>query len=68
MVSVKEDRGHQSIAAEESAAVVVDIEAEIHSSTEGMRPAAPRHIVDELRRGNRALGMRRDAVWEVDVE
>ncbi len=54
--------------AEEPAAVIVDIEAEIDSGPKGVLAVDPREVVHDLRRGDRALRVGREAVRPVDVQ
>src|SRR5262249_45232853 len=65
---VKEDDGRQDTAAKESAAVIVIVETEIESRANGVRTVDPAQVVDELRSGNRSLGMGRHAKRRGDVD
>src|SRR5260370_37569303 len=55
------------VAAEEAPAVIVDVEAEVDSSSYGVRPVDPRQVVHDLRGGNRPLRVGLDAIRPVDI-
>src|SRR5262249_48012482 len=52
---VKERPRRQDRAAEETAAVVVDVETEVDAGMEGVRPVKPAQVVNELWRRHAAL-------------
>ena len=55
-------------AAEETTAVVVNVEPEVDSGAEGVLAVNPRNVIYDLRRGDRALRVGRKAVRPVDVQ
>src|SRR5260370_20425600 len=65
VILVEADDRLNHAAAEEAAAVIVDIETEIESGAKRVFAADPRDVVHDLRRGDRALRVRREAVRQV---
>src|SRR5439155_15722592 len=66
--AIEANDGFDDAAAEEAAAIVVDVKAEVDAGAQGVSAVDPGQVVDKLRRGDGASGMRREAEGRIDVE